>query len=114
MADEHSQGPRPGWRPPYARHKSEEAHRAKWLGELQQVIMASGLPVLDIAFRREDPNVLMSALGRGRRWRTLKRRVMVWKRCNWPRDVAHILDNLGVMVAERGWPLGHFAHGSCF
>ena len=58
---------------PRARVKGEEAQRAKWLAELQQLVLASHLPVMEVASRMKDPIVLLSALGKGRRWRTLKR-----------------------------------------
>ena len=65
---------------PHGRFKAEEAQRAKWLQELQQVVHTAKLPVLDIAARMSDPNVLLSALGRGRRWRTLRRMILDWER----------------------------------
>ena len=79
----------------------EEAQRARWLAELQQLVIASRLLVMDVALRMNDLNVLMSALGKGRRWRTLRRRVLDWKRAQryymvtsahpWPREVAQVL-----------------------
>ena len=65
---------------------------------------------MEVASRMKDPNVLLSALDKGRRWRTLKRRVWDWKRAQrffmlstshpWPHDVAHVLEYLGVLMAE--------------
>ena len=91
---------------PHARGKGEEAQRKKWLAELHQLVMESRLPVVEVASRMKDPSVLLAALGKGRRWRTLKRRVLDWKRAQryftlttahpWPQHVAQVWDYLGV------------------
>ena len=60
---------------PHAREKAEDAIRPKWLGELRAIVTQAELPVVTIAASMRDPDALLSSLGRGRRARTLRRRI---------------------------------------
>ena len=82
--------------------------RSKWLLELRSIVVQASLPVVAVAASMKDPNMCLTALGWGRRARTLRRRVFVWRRVSrylqltcgrsWPRSPADVLDYIATLV----------------
>ena len=107
---------------PWAREIAEAWLRQKWVAELREIVIRAGLPVVHIAMQMKRPETILSSVGRGRRAKTIRRRVLYWRkaaRCfrlacgkSWPTDLEQILDYIDSLVeggAARS-TLDRFAH----
>ena len=86
--------------------------RSKWLRELRTLVEATSLPIVGIASQMEEPEAIMSILGRGRRASTIRRRVIDWKKASryfmltcgdvWPTGPTPFVDYLSVLATGGG------------
>ena len=95
---------------PQARHKAESQRWQRWLHVLQQISLGSSMPIVSIAGASQNPAVILSAVGQGRRAATLRRRALDWKRAAryfhmlsgtaWPRGPHDMLDYLNCLASS--------------
>ena len=65
---------------PNARALAEREQRTRWLRELRDLIVAAELPIVHLASSARDPESLLGSVGQGRRAKTIRGRVLDWKR----------------------------------
>ena len=65
---------------PTARQDANDKEKARWVGELANIIVASHMPAAERASRSMDPARALARLGKGLRARTLRKRVRAWQK----------------------------------
>ena len=88
---------------PHARAKVEPTHRAHWVMELRELVIAAQLPVAELAAQTQDPSALFNVLAADRRARTIRRRVLDWKQAGL----------FFTVLSGMPWPASHTQFMDC-
>ena len=91
-----------------ARGSAEESERRRWLEKAVEIIAEAGLPVARGSLGAAGTDLVLHAVGQGRRYRTIRKRVTDWARVRrflqmqhgtvWPTNFAQFLGYLNAQV----------------